>query len=152
MPATLSLSQYVKRMNGVPLGARRSMRNMLSRALGASSFALFWHYWNPIWGYYLSRFVMKPLSKVVPQWLAVLLTFLLSGALHDVAISLVKWQVFLFFTPWFGLMAGVVIVTKKYALTYAGLAWALRALLNLSIIVVSFSLIHLSNIVVQRMS
>ena len=75
MPTTLSLSQYVKKRNGVPLGASHSMRNMLSRALGAKSFPIFWHYWNPIWGYYLSRNVMRPSSQFLPMWLAVLVTF-----------------------------------------------------------------------------
>jgi len=111
MQTTLSLSQYVKKRNGVPLGANHSMRNMLSRALGAKSFPIFWHYWNPIWGYYLSRNVMRPISQFLPMWLAVLLTFLVSGALHDIAVALVKCQAIFFFTPWFGIMI---------ALDYAG--------------------------------
>lgn len=41
MRSTLSLSQYVKKRNGVPLGASHSMRNMLSRSFGAKSFPIF---------------------------------------------------------------------------------------------------------------
>lgn len=134
MQSTLSLAQYVKRRNGVPLGASHSMRNMLIRALGAKSFPVFWHYWNPIWGYYLSRNVMRPLSALLPAPLAVLATFLVSGALHDLAVSLVKWNGVMFFTPWFGLMGVVVIISDKLQLTYGQFAWYQRAAINAMII------------------
>lgn len=140
---TVSLAEYVEKRNGVPLGASRSMRNMLQRALGAKSFPVFWHYWNPIWGYYLSRHVLRPLSAVVPKWFAVLLTFLVSGALHDVAVSLVKWQTVLFFTPWFGMMGAMVIVSNKYAIAYGAFTWPIRALINLFLIGISLQLVLL---------
>ncbi len=38
MKSKLSLAQYVKKRNGVPLGASGSMTNMLSRSFGAASF------------------------------------------------------------------------------------------------------------------
>lgn len=79
MHKLISLSAYVKKRNGLPLGASGSMRNMLQRSLGAGGFHLFWHYWNPIWGYYLSRHVMKPLSQVFPKGLATVVTFSVSG-------------------------------------------------------------------------
>ena len=77
MDNSLSLSQNVRKRNGVPLGDRRSMRNMLYRSLGAKSFAVFWRYWNPIWGYYLSRNVMRPL-KTLPV-IALVVSLLLTG-------------------------------------------------------------------------
>ncbi|MCB0198341.1 MAG: hypothetical protein KDJ65_40755, partial [Anaerolineae bacterium] len=46
-----TLRQYVALRNGVPLGDGRSLRHMLRRSFGAASFAGFWQYWNPIWGY-----------------------------------------------------------------------------------------------------
>ena len=91
--SAITLSQYVKRRTGVPLGSKHSMRNMLYRALGAKSFPLFWHYWNPIWGYYLSRNVMRPLASFLPVSLATLVTFLVSGGLHDIAVSIIKWKI-----------------------------------------------------------
>jgi len=109
MHRTISLSEYVKKRNGVALGAPGSMSNMLKRSLGASSFNLFWQYWNPIWGYYLSRKIMKPLSQLFPIWLAIIMTFAVSGALHDLAITLVKWKFTFFFTPWFTLMSFIVL-------------------------------------------
>lgn len=140
MQNQLSLSAYVKRRNGVPLGAKRSMRNMLRRAFGAGAFPIFWHYWNPIWGFYLSRYVMKPLCRYLPPWLAVLMTFAVSGALHDLAVSLVKWQWTFVFTPWFLLMGVGVVLSKYYAVSYDAYPWLVRAALNLLMIAATLSL------------
>ncbi|MDX5996184.1 acyltransferase [Shewanella oneidensis MR-1] len=117
---------------------------MNALALGAKSFPIFWHYWNPIWGYYLSRNVMRPISQFLPMWLAVLVTFLVSGALHDLAIALVKWQAMFFFTPWFGIMGVIVIASNKYGLSYGALPWIMRAMINLLFILSSFSLTELT--------
>ncbi|APD94050.1 acyltransferase [Alteromonas mediterranea] len=142
MKSTLSLAQYVKKRNGVPLGASGSMTNMLSRALGASSFWGVWQYWNPIWGYYLSRNIMRPLASFLPVSLAILVTFLVSGALHDIAVSIIKWKIVLFFTPWFGLMGLVVIVSKAVGISYGQVSWPVRALTNASFIFVSLGITY----------
>lgn len=134
MAARMQLADFVKKRNGVALGAKYSLRNMLKRSLGAGSFPLFWHYWNPIWGYYLSRYVMRPVRAVAPDWLAVLATFLVSGALHDVAVSVVKWHMLVFFTPWFTLMGLLVVCSKQFAWSFRHLNWTLRALINFSLI------------------
>jgi len=138
MHKTITLSEYVKKRNGVALGASGSMTNMLKHSLGASSFYLFWQYWNPIWGYYLSRKIMKPLSQILPIWLAIIMTFAISGALHDLAITLVKWKLTLFFTPWFTLMSFIVLLTKKFNISYREHYWLIRASINISLIVVCF--------------
>ncbi len=134
MHKSITLSEYVKKRNGVALGASGSVTNMLKRSLGASSFYVFWQYWNPIWGYYLARKVMKPLSGLFPIWLAITLTFAVSGALHDLAITLVKWELTFFFTPWFSLMSFMVLVTKKFGISYREHHWLIRAFINISFI------------------
>jgi hypothetical protein len=134
----ISLSAYVKKRNGVPMGASRSLRNMLRRSLGAGSFALFWHYWNPIWGFYLARNIMQPLSAIVPRWLAVMVTFSVSGLLHDAAVSLVKWQLCWFFSSWFTLMGGIVVLSAHFALNYSAQPWWRRAAINSLFLVSSF--------------
>jgi GR25 family glycosyltransferase involved in LPS biosynthesis len=142
MHRSITLSEYVKKRNGLALGAPGSMKNMLKRSLGASSFYLFWQYWNPIWGYYLSRKVMKPLSDFIPMWLAIIFTFAVSGALHDLAITLVKWEVTFFFTPWFFLMSLIVLATKKFGISYREHHWLVRTLINILLIVICFTLIR----------
>lgn len=126
----ISLRQYVKRRNGVPLGDNRSLPNMLRYSLGAGTFAEFWLYWNPIWGYYLARYIQRPLLKLLPPSVALILTFVVSGALHDLAISLVKQTVYVVFTPWFGVMALVIVLTQALKLSYSALPWLFRAIIN----------------------
>jgi GR25 family glycosyltransferase involved in LPS biosynthesis len=116
------------------------MHNMLKRSLGAASFYLFWHYWNPIWSYYLSRNVMKPLSRHLPFWLATILTFVVSGGLHDIAVILVKWRITFFFTPWFFIMGLLVVVTKQLNISYRTYSWLIRAVFNLAFILMSLML------------
>jgi hypothetical protein len=58
---------------------------MLHRSLGAATFAGFWRYWNPIWGYYRSRYVNVPLRTIMLAAPAAIATFAASGAIHDVA-------------------------------------------------------------------
>lgn len=142
MKSKLSLAQYVKKRNGVPLGASDSMKNMLSRSFGASSFPVFWHYWNPIWGYYLSRNVMRPVANFLPISLATFITFLVSGALHDIAVSIIKWKAILFFTPWFGLMGLMVIGSKGVGISYGHVSWPVRALINASFIFISLGITY----------
>lgn len=136
MQRIISLSEYVKKRNGVALGAPGSMTNMLKRSLGASSFHLFWQYWNPIWGYYLSRKIMKPLSQLFPLWLAIIMTFAVSGALHDWVISLVKWQFTFFFTPWFTFMSFIVLATKKFDISFREYHWLIRSSINIGLVAV----------------
>lgn len=135
MEKTITLAEYVRKRNGVPLGAAHSMRNMLWRSLGADSFHRFWRYWNPIWGYYLARNVMKPLASVTPLWLAVIVTFAVSGALHDLAVTLVKWKFTFFFTPWFVCMSLFVLVSKHFDIAFRGYPWLVRACINIAIVI-----------------
>ncbi|WP_368389617.1 acyltransferase [Thalassotalea sp. 1_MG-2023] len=136
--STLKLSTYVKRRTGVNLGHSHSLKNMFVRSFGANSFALFWHYWNPIWSYYLAKYIQKPCSRIMPHSFALIITFTISGALHDLAVSLVKLTPIFFFTPWFLLMAILVIAVNLLKVNYANLTWGGRAFINASFIVSSF--------------
>ena len=141
MATTQSLAEHVKRRNGVPLGAPGSLYNMLKRSLGAKSFAAFWQYWNPIWGYYLNLKVFMPAKKWLPASLALLLTFGVSGALHDVAVTVVKWQPIFFFTPWFLLMGILVLLTKMINFEMVHWPWIVRAMCNAGLIIGSLLIV-----------
>nr|WP_286235893.1 MBOAT family O-acyltransferase [Thalassotalea sediminis] len=113
---------------------------MLYRSLGAKSFAQFWCYWNPIWSYYLAYYVQRPCTKVLSKPVAIFITFSVSGALHDVAISLLKLKPIFFFTPWFAVMGIVVIFTSKFEMTVTSKKWGLRACANITLIITSYLL------------
>lgn len=134
----MNLATYVKRRNGVALGSNGSLSNMLKRSLGASSFTQFWQYWNPIWGYYLASYIFAPSKKHLPVWLATVFTFSVSGALHDLAIMLIKQQPSYLLTLWFTVMGVVVVVTKGLNLSWQQAPFIIRACFNLGLIVTSF--------------
>lgn len=134
MHKSISLSAYVKKRNGVSLGASGSLRYMLKNSLGAGTFADFWRYWNPVWGYYLAKFVMRPLSRALPSSVATMLTFSVSGFLHDVAVMLIKLQPSFVLTLWFSVMGSAVVLTSYAQLSYRHVIWPIRALANLSIV------------------
>ncbi len=130
----MNLSDYVKRRNGVPLGDKDSLRNMLNRSLGAGKFSIFWQYWNPIWGYYLGKYIFKPLKLVLPQALSLIITFVVCGFIHDLAIMLLKWKFTLLLTPWF-LFMGLSLILSDYAkINYSKFSWIARAAINIIII------------------
>lgn len=126
----MTLYQYILHRNGVPAGARGSMRNMLHRSFGAPTFAGFWRHWNPIFGYALGRYVYSPLRRFIPAALALVLTFVFCGALHDLVTMAVRGAPAFLFTPWFLLLGIGVLLGRVAGLDLAGRSWGVRAAVN----------------------
>ncbi|MBO6793184.1 MAG: hypothetical protein JJ895_04685 [Balneolaceae bacterium] len=130
----MKLSDYVKKRTGVPLGQSGSLRNMLHRSLGAGKFSIFWQYWNPIWGFYLGKLIFKPLKSFLPNAVSLLITFVVSGFIHDLVIIVLTKQFTLLLTPWF-LFMGLCVIIGDYAnIDYSKYAWIIRATINIAII------------------
>lgn len=140
--STMKLSEYIARRNGVPAGHSSSLKNMLLRSFGAASFAGFWRYWNPIWSYYLGRYIYKPLKKQVPRAAALVLTFAFCGFLHDVVIMLIRKDFALLFTPWFVLMAACIVLSEALRIRYTNYPFPIRALINTISIGLCFALAY----------
>lgn len=118
----------------MPLGNGDSLRNMLNRSMGAGTFSIFWQYWNPIWGFYLGKYIFKPLKLILPQALSLIITFVICGFIHDLAIMLIKWKFTLLLTPWF-LFMGLGVVLGDYAkIDYSRFPWIVRAAINILVI------------------
>ena len=128
----LTLAQYIRRRNGVPLGSAGSLRNMLPRSLGAGSFAGFWQYWNPVLGYGLARYVYSPLKRVLPTAAALIMTFVVCGALHDLVIMAIRGSATFLFTPWFFLLGVGVVFGRAVGMDFSSRPWLIRAFVNLT--------------------
>lgn len=136
----MNLSQYVKKRNGVPMGHSRSLRNNLHRSLGAKNFAVFWNFWNPIFGYYLGTKVFKPLKQFIPDEFALVLTFVFCGMVHDAVTTIIRGKLSLFFSVWFLIMGAAVLASKYISYDLSNKKWLFRAFINLSIIGLCLSL------------
>ncbi len=130
----LSLSQYIVYRNGVPAGAPGSMRNMFHRSFGAPTLAGFWRHWNPIFSYGLGRYIYSPLKRFMPSALAVILTFVFCGALHDLVTMAVRGAPAFLFTPWFFLLGTGVVVAHAWGLDLSNRSWLARAAVHLTYI------------------
>jgi hypothetical protein len=127
---TMTLGEFVLRRNGTRLGGAGSLRAMLTRSFGARSFAAFWRHWNPVWGYGLGRFVYAPVRRRTPAAVAVLATFLVSGAVHDAAATIVRGSPTFVVTPWFLLLAVGVLVARATDMDLSRRPWWVRAAAN----------------------
>jgi len=127
----LTLGQYVHRRNGVPLGASGALSNMLYRSFTADSLTKFWQYWNPIWGYYLSKLVFAPINRYLPRAVAVVMTFLVSGVVHDLAVFALTGTFTGVISVWFLILGMVVMFGQVMHLNYSKLAIHYRVLIHL---------------------
>lgn len=128
----LTLAEYVRRRNGVPLGRSGALRTMLRRSLGAVTFAGFWRYWNPVFGYVLGRYVYAPFRRFLPSALALILTFAVCGALHDLVAMAIRRSATFPFSFWFLFLAVGVLMGNAVGMDLTGKSWALRACSNLA--------------------
>lgn len=136
----LTLAQYVHFRNGVPLGDAKSLRNMLHRSLGAASFADFWQYWNPIWGYGLGKYVYAPLRRVLPPIVAFIMTFIVSGGIHDLVTMAVGRSFAFLFIPWFFLLGVGAVLGRALGMDLSNRPWWVRASINLAYLVFCLAL------------
>jgi len=126
----LTLAGYVRRRNGVALGAPGSLRNMLRRSFGAGTFAGFWQHWNPIFGYCLGKWVFVPLKTILPPYVALVLTFVVTGIVHDLVTIAVRGQIAFLFTPWFLCLGIGVVLSKASGMNLGAMPWGARAAVN----------------------
>lgn len=105
---------------------------MLYRSFGARSFAGFWRYWNPIFGYGLGRFVFVPLKRAMPVPLALLATFVVSGAIHDLVTAAVRGSAAFLFVPWFFFLGLGVLLGDALKMDTLSWAWPARAAVHLT--------------------
>ncbi len=89
MPRRPSLAAFTRSRLGAGAASALLVR-MLKRAFTAPSLRRFWYYWNPAYGYVLQYFCYRPLSRLLPASVALVITFAASGLLlHDLLVFLV---------------------------------------------------------------
>ena len=94
------------------------VRNMFVKPFFSLSLRSFWKYWNPGFGFYLLYYCYKPIRKIMPHWISMIITFLICGLLHDL-IYVVPMMImngggfiFPFITVWFLIIAIGVLISE----------------------------------------
>ena len=134
----MTMYDYIKKRNGVPIGHPSSLKNNLYRAFGAKDFATFWRYWNPIFGYTLGKYVYKPLKKTLPSSIALLITFIFCGSFHDLITIIFRKRTSFFFTICFTFFGLLVLLTQFAHIKSSSKKWISKALLNIICLILCF--------------
>ncbi len=90
------------------------LSSVFLRPFAAPSLSQFWIRWNPVYGYFLSRYVYRPLRTVFPRSLNVLVTFAFSGfILHDAFLWRAAGGPPLATTTWFVVIALGILCSER---------------------------------------
>lgn len=130
----MTLGEYIKKRNGVAIGHPQSLKNNLSRSLGAKNFSSFWHHWNPIFGYYLGKKIFKPIKRFAPKTISLILTFIICGLIHDIVSVIFRGKTSFLFSFWFLFMGTAVLLSNYFKHNLSHQNWVTRALTNLFVI------------------
>ncbi len=80
------VEEYIKRIVGTS-DALGQLQSSIIKSFQSTSFKLFWRNWNPLFGYFLSKIINRPVSRKLNGVISSLFTFLFSGLiLHDIWI------------------------------------------------------------------
>ena len=85
-----------------------------------------------MFGYFLGRYVFVPLKSAVPSALALIATFVVCGAIHDLVAVAVRGSTVFFFTPWFFFLSVGVLLGQISGLDLSAKPWSVRAAVNIS--------------------
>ena len=121
------------------------IRNMICKPFVSSSLKSFWKYWNPTWGYYLLFYFYKPFKKIFPAWLALIITFLISGLFHDIIYIIpmmmkeVKF-IFPFITVWFFIISIGILFTELLNINFNKIHLMFRPVFHSGYLIITFIL------------
>ncbi|MCI4669571.1 MAG: hypothetical protein MRZ79_15660 [Bacteroidia bacterium] len=104
----------------------------------ADSFARFWQNWNPLFSYFLLYYCYKPLKKYLPKALASWTTFILSGAIHDLAASLMLGRPYFLFSLTFSFFGLFVIIENALKIRLPSKFGFLKVAYHISLILISY--------------
>ena len=130
-----SFVRYIEFRLGSTPGAQ--FVNFLWRPFASATLANFWRDWNPVWSYYLTYFVYRPLRRFFPHWLSILFTFMISGCIHGLLAGILTRNSLPIFgaTLWFAFLGCLVIGTERWQFSFACIPKGLRWIVHITTIV-----------------
>jgi hypothetical protein len=122
----VSFRDYVKRRLGPGPSWRQTWR-VLAGPFFAQTLSGFWTLWNPVWSWCLHEWFYRPARRHLPRSVAVLLTFVASGLIHNALAVALSGRVSPFTTLYFTFLGTVVVLTEVVGLRLSWLPPPLRA-------------------------
>ncbi len=121
------------------------VRNMFLKPFVSPSLKSFWKYWNPSWGYFLLFYSYKPIKTIFPHWVALILTFIISGLIHDLiyVIPMMLKEIrfiFPFITVWFLIISIGILLTEIIKIDFKKISLIYRPFIHLGYLVATFIL------------
>lgn len=139
-------SQYTRILYGKTQNEPETIKRMLQKSFSAPSFPTFWRYWNPIFSYNLYYRIYKPLSRFLPRPIVLILTFAVSGAIHDLAVSLLSLRegngIYFLFTIIFATWGVFVVIEEALKINFRWAPIWLRVIFHLIHIVGIYYLVR----------
>jgi len=109
---------------------------MIKSSFFSKTFREFWTNWNPLWSYFLIFYSYKPMRKVISKAPALILTFVVSGFLHDLFVMLLLQKIYFLFSLIF-LLIGIFTLTEQILkINLKGISKYLRPLYHCGIIII----------------
>lgn len=71
-----------------------------------------------------------PLQRVSPPYVALVLTFVVTGIVHDIVTMVVRQDLAFLFTPWFLFLGIGVVLSKVTGMNIGAKSWWLRAVIH----------------------
>jgi hypothetical protein len=131
----MTRTEYIRRKTGNRSTEWKRIVYMTRQSFTAPTFRAFWQNWNPLWSYYLTFRVYAPLRKQLPEWLALLLTFAISGFLHDVAAMIVLGRPYFLFTLLFSIFGLCVLAEALLGISFRKKPTWMRVIYHLTLLV-----------------
>ena len=140
----MTLEEYIQYRTGTTK-ISLIIRNMFFKPFVSSSFKSFWKYWNPSWGYFLLFYCYKPIRTFFPHWASLIITFLISGLLHDIIYIIPKMMnkvgfVFPFITVWFLIISIGILVSEYLQINFNKINLKFRPIFHLGYLIGTFIL------------
>lgn len=135
-----SYQQYEQRRMGNNGNSMPGILYMFKQSFFADSFRKFWQNWNPLFSYYLLFYCYKPVRRLLPKWISVIIAFGISGVIHDIAAIIALSRPYFLFTLTFVLFGLFVILEGLFRVRLTKMPAMLRPAYHISLIVGSFFL------------
>ena len=140
----MSVEEYIEYRIGT-LNPMIAFRRIFTKPFMAKSLRKFWWYWNPGYGYFLLFYCYRPLRSFFSHSLALIITFLICGFLHDI-LYLIPMAIMdggkiplPFVTSWFLFISIGILISEYARIDFKNIRPEIRLVIHLAFLAITFA-------------